>query len=77
MEDNEEEDCDDNFRGHAGFGAFDDDAAMKEPEGEAVDEDPIDDLWQALHDAHEDCESEKERMKWTTASCCIQDVKMD
>jgi hypothetical protein len=28
MEDNEEEDCDDNFPGHAGFGAFDDDTAM-------------------------------------------------
>jgi hypothetical protein len=24
MEDNEEEDCDDNFSGHAGFGAIDD-----------------------------------------------------
>ena len=29
MEDNEEVDCDDNFPIHAGFGAFDDDTAMK------------------------------------------------
>lgn len=30
MEDNEEEDCDDHFPSHAGFGAFDDDTAMKD-----------------------------------------------
>ena len=29
IEDNEEVDCDDNFPIHAGFGAFDDDTAMK------------------------------------------------
>jgi hypothetical protein len=64
MEDNEEEDCDDNFPSHAGFYAFDDDTAMEEPEGEATDDDPTDDIGQALHNVHEDCESEKERMKF-------------
>jgi hypothetical protein len=29
MENNEEEDCDNNFPCYAGFGAFDDDTAMK------------------------------------------------
>ncbi|XP_025820036.1 uncharacterized protein LOC112896317 [Panicum hallii] len=51
MEDNEEEDCDDNFPGHVGFDAFDDDTAMEEPEGEMTDDDPTDDLGQALCDA--------------------------
>jgi hypothetical protein len=44
MEDNEEEVFDGNFPGHAGFGAFDDDAPMEEPKGEAADDDPIGDL---------------------------------
>jgi hypothetical protein len=64
MEDNEEEDCDDNFPSHTGFSAFDDDTAMEEPEGEVADDDPTDNLGQALRDAREDCESEKERMKF-------------
>jgi hypothetical protein len=64
MEDNEEEVFDGNFPGHAGLSAFGDDAAMEEPEGEAADDDPTDDLGQALHDAREDCESENERMKF-------------
>jgi hypothetical protein len=64
MEDNEEEDCDDNFPGHARFGAFDGNTTMKEPEGEAADDDPTNDLEQALRDACEDCESETERMKF-------------
>jgi hypothetical protein len=63
MEDNEEEVFDGNFPGHAGFGAFDDNTAMEEPEGEVADDDPIDNLGQTLHDAREDCESENERMK--------------
>ena len=50
MEDNEEEDCDDHFPIYAGFGAFDDDTAMEEPEAEAAKDDPTDDLGQALHD---------------------------
>jgi hypothetical protein len=45
MEENEEEECEDNFPAHAGFGAFDYDTAMKEAlEGEAPDDDPTDDL---------------------------------
>jgi hypothetical protein len=64
MEDNEEKVFVGNFSSHAGFGAFDDVAAMEEPEGEAADEDPIDNLGQALRDAREDCGSENERMKF-------------
>jgi hypothetical protein len=53
MEENEEEECEDNFPAHVGFGAFDDYTAMEEiPEGEAADDDPTDDLGQALRDAH-------------------------
>jgi hypothetical protein len=37
---------------------------MEEPEGEATDDDPTDDLRQALRNAREDCESENERMKF-------------
>jgi hypothetical protein len=62
MEDNEEDDCDDNFPSDAGFGAFDDDTTMEEAEGEAANDDPTDNLGQALRDAREDCESEKEKM---------------
>ena len=65
MEDNEEVDYDDaQIPIHAGFGAFDDDTAMKEPEADAAENEPTDDLGQALHDAWEDCDSEKERMKF-------------
>jgi hypothetical protein len=44
MEDNEEEIFNGNFPSHVGFGAFDDDAAMEELEGEAADDDPMDNL---------------------------------
>ena len=64
MEDNEEEDCDDHFPIYAGFGAFDDDTAMEEPEVEAAGDDPTDDFGQALRGALEDCECEKETMKF-------------
>jgi hypothetical protein len=37
MEDNEEVDCGDNFPSHAGFGDFDDDTAMEDPEAEAIE----------------------------------------
>jgi hypothetical protein len=37
---------------------------MEEPKGEAADDDPTDNLGQALSDAREDCESENERMKF-------------
>jgi hypothetical protein len=46
MEENEEEDCDNNFPGNDGFGAFDDDIAMQNPEGEATDGDPTNNLGQ-------------------------------
>ena len=49
MEDNEEEDFDDHFPGNAGFGAFDDDIPMEEPEVDVAEDDPSDDLGQALH----------------------------
>ena len=65
MEDNEEVDYDEaQISIHAGFGAFDDDTAMEEPEADAAENEPTDDLGQALHDAREDCDSEKERMKF-------------
>ena len=56
MEDNGV-DCDDHFSSPAEFGAFDDDTAMEEPEVEVVENDPTDDLGQALRGAQEDCES--------------------
>jgi hypothetical protein len=62
MEDIEEEVFDGNFPSHAGFGAFNDTAAMEEPEREAADDDPTNNLGQLLRDAREDCESENERM---------------
>ena len=64
IEDNEEEDYDDNFPSHAGLGAFDDDTAMEEPEVDAAENEPTNDLGQALRGAREDCDSEKERMKF-------------
>jgi hypothetical protein len=64
MDDNEQKIFYGNFPSHAGFGAFDDDVAMEEYEGEVVDDDPTDDLGHALHDAREDYESENERMKF-------------
>ena len=63
MEDNEEEDFDDHFPGNAGFGAFDDDIPMEEPEVDVAEVDPSDDLGQALHNVRADCESETERLK--------------
>ena len=64
MEHNEEEDFDDHFPGNAGFGAFDDDIPMEEPEVDVAEDDPSDDLGQALHNVRADCESEKERLKF-------------
>ena len=64
MEDNEEEDFIDQFPGNTGFGAFDDDIPMEEPEVDVVEDDPSDDLGQALHNVRADCESEKERLKF-------------
>ena len=64
MEDNEEEDFDDHFPGNAGLGAFDDDIPMEEPEADVGEDDPSDDLGQALHNVQADCESETERLKF-------------
>ena len=65
MEDNEEVDYDGaQIPIHAGFGAFDDDTVMEEPEADAVENEPTDDLGQALRDAREDCDNEKERIKF-------------
>ena len=65
MEDNEEVDYDDaQIPIHAGFGAFDDDTAMEEPEADAAENEPTDELGQALCGEREDYESEKERLKF-------------
>ena len=64
MKGNEEEDFDDHFSGNAGFGAFDDDIPMEEPEVDVVEDDPSDDLGQALHNVRADCESETKRLKF-------------
>ena len=64
MEDNEEEDFDDHFPGNVGIGAFDDDIPMKEPEADVAEDDPSNDLGQALHNMRADCESETDRLKF-------------
>ena len=64
MKDNEEENFDDHFPGNAGFSAFDDDIPMEEPEVDVAEDDPGDDLGQALRNVRADCESEKERLKF-------------
>ena len=64
MEDNEEYDFNDHFPGNAGFSAFDDDIPMEEPEADVAEDDPGDDLGQALRNVRVDCESEKERLKF-------------
>ena len=64
MEDNEEEDFDDHFPENAGFGAFDDDIPMEEPEVDVAENDPSDDLGLALHNVQVDRESEMERLKF-------------
>ena len=53
MEDNEEEDFDDHFPGNAGISAFDDDIPMEEPEVDVAENDPSDDLGQALHNVQQ------------------------
>ena len=64
MEDNEEGDFDDHFPGNVGFSAFDDDIPIEEPEVDVAEDDPSDDLGQALHNVRADCESGKERLKF-------------
>ena len=55
MEDNEEEDFDDHFPGNTWISAFDDDIPMEEPEVDVAENDPSDDLGQALHNVQADC----------------------
>ena len=64
MEDNKEEHFDDHFPENAGIGAFDDDIPIEEPELDVAENDPNDDLGQALHKVQADCESEMERLKF-------------
>ena len=64
IEDNEEEDFDDHFPRSARFGTFDDDIPMKDPEASVGEDDPGDDLGQALHNVWADYESETERLKF-------------
>ena len=65
-EDDEEEGDDDNiiFRGFAEYGAFDDTAMGEAEEEVAVEEEPTDDLGQAIRDAQRECESDKEKIKF-------------
>ena len=58
MEDNEEEDFDDHFPGNAGFGAFDDDIPMEEPEVDVTE------TGAGIAQCAADCESETERLKF-------------
>ena len=44
--------------------AFDDDTVMEEPEADAAENEPTDELGQAFCSEREDCESEKERRKF-------------
>ena len=65
-EDEEEEGDDDNIiiRGFAEYSAFDDIAMGKAEEEVAAEDEPADDLGQAIHDAQRECESEKEKIKF-------------
>jgi len=65
MEEDEEEGDDDNIiRGFAKYSAFDDTAMGEAEEEVAVEDEPTDDLGQAIHDAQRECESEKEKIKF-------------
>ena len=79
-DDEEEEGDDDNIiiRGFAEYGAFDD-SAMGEAEEEVaaeeevvVEDEPADDLGQAICDAERDYKSEDERIKF---ECMLEDHK--
>ena len=66
MEEDEEEGDDDNIiiRGFAEYGAFDDTTMGEAEEEVAAEDEPADDLGQAIHDAWRECESEKEKIKF-------------
>ena len=73
-EDDEEEGDDDNIiiRGFAEYGAFDDTAMGKAEEEVATEDEPANDLGQAICDAERDCKSEDERIKF---ECMLEDHK--
>ena len=64
MEDNEEEDDDDNIPEFTEYDAFDDTAMGEAEEEVAAEDEPDDDLGQAIHDAQRECESDKEKIKF-------------
>jgi hypothetical protein len=64
-EDDDEEGDDDNIiRGFAKYGALDDTAMGEAKEEVAAEDEPANDLGQAIRDAQRDCESEKEKIKF-------------
>ena len=65
-EDNEEEGDDDNIiiHGFAEYGAFDDTAMGEAKKEIAAEDEPTNDLGQAIRDAQRECESEKEKIKF-------------
>ena len=65
-EDEEEEGDDDNMiiRGFAEYGAFDDTAMGEAEEEVGAEDEPTDDLGQAIRDAQRKCKSEKEKIKF-------------
>jgi hypothetical protein len=64
MEDGEEEEDDDNIPGFTEYGAFDDTAMGEAEEEVAAEDEPVDDLGQAIRDAQRDYKSEKERINF-------------
>jgi hypothetical protein len=64
MEEDEEGDDDNIIRGFAKYDAFDDNAMGKAEEEVVVEDEPADDLGQAIRDAQRECESEKEKVKF-------------
>jgi hypothetical protein len=65
-EEEEEEGDDDNniIRGFAEYDAFGDTAMGEAKEEVAAEDEPANDLGQAIRDAQRDCESEKEKIKF-------------
>ena len=65
-EDDEEEGDDDNIiiRGFAEYDAFDDTAMGKAEEEVATEDEPANDVGQAIRDAQRECKSEKEKIKF-------------
>ena len=64
MEDDEEEEDCDNIPGFAEYGAFDETAMGGAEKEVAAEDEPTDDIGQAIRDAQRDCKSERERIKF-------------